>query len=272
MLEYFFIFVLGLVAGSFLSAFTYRYPRNISIALGRSFCDKCKAKIAWYDNLPLLSFLLLKGKCRNCGKKISPRYPFIELSTALAFSLIAFFLNNCTTTLQGQSFKGEVLCIWQGYLGFWALPFLLFLVLALITIFVIDLENQLIPDNQVYLLFSLTTLLLLLSSSDNLYQRLMTGFAASTFLLLIHLVTRGRGMGLGDVKFALLGGVFLGWPGSLTWLFSSFLIGAFVGVILILFKKASFGKKIPFGPFLTFSLFINMLWGNLLFKLLTIWL
>lgn len=258
----------GLIVGSFLSAYTYRWPKGIAISKGRSFCPKCKEKISWYDNVPLFSYLLLGGRCRKCGKKISLRYPLIELSTSIAFILIVLFLGSCATSLQGQSFKGEALCVWGGYLGHWALPYLLLVVGILIAVFIIDLENQLIPDGLVYFMFLLTTTLLILFSPQELFLRLLSGFSASTFLLLIHLLTLGRGMGLGDVKFALFGGLFLGWPFSGLWLFLSFVIGAGVGVILILLGKASLGQKIAFGPFLALSLFITILWGNSIYYLL----
>jgi len=246
--------VLGLIVGSFLSAYTYRWPEGIPISQGRSFCPKCKEKISWFDNIPLFSYLLLRGRCRSCGQKISLRYPLIEISTAGSFLLMAYFLGDCS--------RAGVLCQWQGRLGEWALPYFLFVTSALIAIFVIDLENQLIPDGLVYFMFFLTTTLLILFWPQELFLRLLSGFSASTFLLLIHLATRGRGMGLGDVKFALFGGLFAGWPLSGLWLFLSFVIGAVVGVILIFLGKASLGQKIAFGPFLALSLFITMIWGN----------
>ena len=83
--------VMGLVIGSFLGAFTYRWGKGLSVADGRSFCPHCKAKISWLDNVPVVSYLLLKGKCRSGGNKISLRYPAIELSTALLFGLLGYF-------------------------------------------------------------------------------------------------------------------------------------------------------------------------------------
>jgi leader peptidase (prepilin peptidase)/N-methyltransferase len=258
------IFVIGLAVGSFLSAFTYRWPKSISILRGRSNCPKCKKKIVWYDNIPLLSFILLKGRCRRCSKKISFRYPLIELTTALSFSGIFYFSNHCPTAFKGTSLQGNVVCHWQDLLGPWVLPIFLLITSILIAVFVIDLENQLIPDELVFLALVVTFMSLLLSSSDKFYIFLLSGFSASSFLLLINLLTLGRGMGLGDVKFALFVGIFLGWPQTVSWMFLSFIIGAFIGIVLIITKKTKFGKPIPFGPFLVASFFITLFWGDFL--------
>ncbi|MBU0570043.1 prepilin peptidase, partial [Patescibacteria group bacterium] len=223
---------------------------------------------------PLLSFILLKRRCRHCKKKISIRYPLIEFSTALVFVLIFYFLNNCAASnaanqvgpsvgiscLTNVTFKGLTL---QGENSiFFTPPYFLLIASVLIAIFVIDFEHQIIPDELVFLLFSLTTTALILFFPDKLYQSLLTGFLAATSLLILHLATRGRGMGLGDVKLALFGGLFLGWPLTYTWVFLSFIIGAFVGIILLLAKKAKMGKPIPFGPFLVASFFITLFWGG----------
>jgi leader peptidase (prepilin peptidase)/N-methyltransferase len=229
--------ILGLVVGSFLGAYTYRYPRRIQIIKGRSFCPKCETKITWYDNLPLLSFALLNGKCRNCGKKISFRYPVIELMTALGFVGIWYF----------------------------SLPSLLFIILPiLMAVFVIDLEHKIIPDELVLGGFILIAFSLLMADNSSFLINLLSGFSAASFLLFLHLITKGRGMGLGDVKLALMIGTFLGWPKTLTWLLTAFLTGAMVGLILIIIKRFSFGKQIAFGPFLVVSVFLTLIWGRFL--------
>lgn len=198
----------------------------------------------WYDNIPVLSFLLLKGRCRNCSKKISLRYPLIELATA------------------------------SGFVGIWFLylepVFLIFLILIfslLVAIFVIDLEQKIVPDELVFAGFVIVIVFWLIVKPSILYIYLFSGFAAALFLLLIHLATRGRGMGLGDVKFAVFAGTLLGWPMMPMWLFIAFLTGAVVGTILVLAKKLSFGKQIAFGPFLVMSLIIVFIWGEKLINL-----
>lgn len=226
--------VFGLVFGSFIAAFSYRYPRGISIKRGRSFCDNCKKEILWHDNMPLLSFLILLGKCRNCKKKISWRYPLIELITGVGFLLIG--------------------------------PNILFLILfsVLELIFIVDFEKRIIPDT-----FIFAGLLISLFANQNpLATSLLSGFLCASFLLLVHLLTRGRGMGLGDVKFAVLGGFVVGLNFSFIWLLLAFLTGATVGSILIMLKKAGLKDKIAFGPFLVIAIPATLIWGQKILELL----
>lgn len=218
--------VLGLCFGSFLAAFTYRYPKRISILKGRSFCPNCKGKISWYDNIPLLSFLLLGGKCRDCKKPISYRYPLIELITAIGFLVLS--------------------------------PNILYVIIfyLLFAIFVIDWENQLIPDDLVFV-----GILILLVSNPNI-TNVLSGLICAFILLCIHLVTKGRGMGLGDVKFAIMGGMIVGLRLSYIWLFLAFLTGGIASAILIATRKASLKQKIAFGPFLILAIPLALLYGE----------
>lgn len=229
---------LGLCIGSFLGALTFRWPRKISVLDGRSFCPHCKAKISWFDNIPLLSFLLLRGKCRSCGKKISLRYPLIEASTAFLFW--SFFR----------------------YFGFPAFAFWAVIISILIAIFVIDLEHKIIPDELVFWGILVVFTFFLFFNQTLVFANFLAGFATSLIFLLIHLFTRGRGMGLGDVKFVILGGFLLGWPKTSVWLFGAFFSGAIIGVFLLLLKKAKFGREIPFGPYLVASLLFTLIFGE----------
>src|SRR5260221_2583759 len=215
MVTFGFLGILGLVFGSFLGALTYRFPRSISIAKGRSVCPKCKKEIGWYDNIPLFSFLLLGGHCRNCHEKISIRYPLIELVTAITFIVVGFNLIN------------------------------LVLVSVLISIFVIDMEHEIIPDESVF--FGL--FIFLINSNFNL-NLLLPGFLSAIFLLVLNIITKGKVMGLGEVKLALLLGTMAGPNLFLNWLFFSFATGAVVGILLVIGKKATMKQKIAFGPFL----------------------
>jgi prepilin signal peptidase PulO-like enzyme (type II secretory pathway) len=245
-LQSIFLLIVGLVFGSFISALTWRYPLGISIAKGRSICPNCRKQIAWYDNIPLFSFILLGGKCRNCKKKISFRYPAIELSTALGFLL----------TLQGFPL--------QGVYSIYSLIFDLILFCVLEIIFIIDLEHQVIPD----LFIFLGLFFLLFTVHGSLFANLLSGLLCASFLLVIHLLTKGRGMGLGDVKFAVLGGMLVGLPLSPVWLFVAFLTGASVGIILIIGKKAGLKSKIAFGPFLVIAIPITLVFGNTILRLM----
>ena len=232
----------GLIAGSYIGALTYRLPRRMSIAKGRSICDFCKKKISWYDNIPVISYIILGGKCRLCKKSILLRYPAVEIATALLFILTGFTVK------------------------FSFLPFYLIIISGLVAIFVIDLEESIIPDSIVFFLYGLTLLFLIFMRPESIYINMLTGFFAGLFFLLIHLITLRRGMGLGDVKFALLGGTLLGFPNTLVFLFLSFLTGASVGIILILIKRAKFGKPIPFGPYLVFGVTVVLLFGDYLLE------
>lgn len=239
LLIYILLFVLGLVFGSFIAALTYRIPKGLSNFKGRSFCDRCKKKIYWYDNIPLVSYLFLNGKCRNCDKHISFRYPLIELTTAVAFVLIGFNI-------------------------YWLLMFLI-----LFSIFIIDFEHQIIPDELVWVGIGLV---FLTSGNQHIASSLLAGFFCASILLLIHLVTLGRGMGLGDVKFAILGGMIVGLNFSLAWLILSFLTGGLLAVILILWKVKGLKDKIAFGPFLIIGLLVlHLLSSSSLLPLFLFW-
>lgn len=242
----FFLFLLGLVFGSFIGALSYRYPRRISIKKGRSFCPNCKHQIAWYDNIPLLSYIFLGGRCRNCKRPISWRYPAIEAATAVGFAIIFF-------TSFNQNFV-------QGL-------FILFMFLVLELIFIVDLEHRIIPDDFIFsgLLVSFLYLLLI-SAGSLLFTSLFSGFLAAALLLLIHLFSRGRGMGLGDVKFAILGGFLVDIKLMLIWLFLAFLTGAVTGIILILGRKAGLKDHIAFGPFLVIALPLAEYFGKFLLR------
>jgi len=243
----FFIFLLGLSVGSFLNVLIYRLPRHLSVVWGRSLCPKCRKKIAWFDNLPLLSFVFLKGRCRACRSPISWQYPLVELLTAVLFVLGARpYLSDLSNL--GTAQVGLTLILFS----------------SLIAIFFIDLEQQIIPDE---ILLPVAVLFVLSSLLTTNYWLLATGIASSLFLFLIWALTKGRGMGLGDVKLAFLMGLVLGYPKVIVAFYLAFLTGAIVGVILILAKKARFGQKIAFGPFLAAATIITVLWGEKILSL-----
>lgn len=262
------VFMLGLVIGSFLGAYTYRWPRSIKISEGRSFCPSCKSKISWYDNIPLLSFVLLGGKCRNCKKKISLRYPSIESVTALLFTTIYLFIENCETGGSGiYSTAVSPVCSWNNYLGWWSLPYLLLLTSILIGIFVTDFEFKLIPDCAFFLLLGIGFLPIL--SNPEFYKIVFFAFLASGFFLFLNFITLGRGMGLGDVKLVLaMSLAFFEWRMLVAWIFISFMGGALIGILLIIIGRAKFGKQIPFGPFMIVAYILVLTLGDKLAGLL----
>jgi prepilin signal peptidase PulO-like enzyme (type II secretory pathway) len=240
LLEFIFLFILGLIFGSFASALTWRYPNGISIKKGRSICPNCRKQIAWFDNIPLFSFILLGGKCRNCGKPISFRYPFIELTTGIGFLILGIIIP----------------------LDIFKLIYVLILFVVLFSIFITDLENQIIPDSFVFFGIAVSVIYFTIAGGTAIFDALFVGFTAALILLTIHLVTKGRGMGLGDVKFAVLGGLIVGPKLFLIWLLLAFLTGAAVGIILILGKKAGLKSQIAFGPFLVLAIPLALIYGE----------
>lgn len=256
LLEYLFLLILGLVFGSFVTAISWRIPREISFVKGRSICPNCRNKISWYDNIPLLSYIILGGKCRNCKIRISFRYPLIEMATALGFVAIFYFTN---------TFGGLTL---QSISDVFTLVLYLVVFLILLTIFIIDLGHQIIPDSLTFAGILVIGFYLLLTASNSIFNVAFSGFLAAAFLLFVHLVTKGKGMGLGDVKFAVLGGMIVSLKLMPIWLFLSFLTGATVGIILILIGKAKMKTKIAFGPFLTLGIALTLAFGNNIIRLI----
>ena len=257
------IFVVGTIIGSFIGALTYRIPRGINVAKGRSKCPNCKKTITWYDNIPLVSYLLLKGKCRRCDLIISKRYFLIEFATGLYFLFLfllpkAFF---CSASMSPY-------CSWESVLGKGSFLLNIFIFLILFSIFVIDIEKQVIPDTLIFWGTSIVAGLIILFFPDTFYFSIFSGLIAASFLLFIYMLTKGKGMGLGDAKLAIFAGLILAWPLTVIWLFSAFLTGAIIGIILILGRKTSFGKSIAFGPFLVFSFFLVYFFGDKLLPLL----
>lgn len=232
-IEAIFIALLGLVFGSFISALTWRIPRGKDFLKGRSVCDNCKRNLPWYVNIPLFSFLFLRGRSRCCKKKISIRYPLIEAFTAFAF--VFLYISFGFSILHATYYV---------------------LLLVSLSIFIIDFEHQFIPDEFSWLVAFLGVFI----SGNLMFEKLFSGFIFALILLVLHVVTRGRGMGLGDVKLAIGLGVWLGLVKGLTWLMVSFVLGGIVALMLLLLKKANLKTKIAFGPFLIIGFWLVYLY------------
>ncbi len=245
------------MGGSFLGVVTWRLPKKESYIGGRSKCPSCRREIYWYDNIPLLSFVFLGGKCRFCKKTISWRYPLIEAVTACLFVVFGQVLKTCQI---------ETVCNWKNALGFFSFPFLMAIILLTVAILVIDLEKGIIPDELIFFGFILTLLALVFGKQTNFYAHLFAGFLSALVLLCIHLITKGKGMGLGDVKYAIFGGTLLGYPASIIWLFLAFLTGGAASIILILTGRKDIKSRIAFGPFLAMSFLLTLLTGGKLLE------
>ena len=206
---------------------------------GRSFCPNCKHILAWSDLIPVLSFFLLGRKCRYCQKPISWQYPLVEIATGLLFSLIFF---------SGASQSEEI-------------AFRMIISCFLIVIFVYDLKHYLIPDKVVYPAVILSGLWLVIFG-ENILSYFYSAALAAGFFLFFVLISKGKWMGIGDIKLGFLMGLFLGWPGILTALFLAFLFGALIGLSLVFSGRKKISSEVPFGPFLVFGTFISLFWGE----------
>lgn len=250
-------FVLGASIGSFLNVCIYRIPRDLSINLPRrSFCPSCCQQLKAFDNIPIVSYLILRGKCRQCGSKISIRYPIVELLTALTF---VFMLNRFDLSLQLLS----------------AIVF----VSLLITIAIIDLDFYIIP-NCLILAGIIAGLILAITISifgqieqasrwgyltDRLLGTILGAAMIEAIALIGKLVFRKEAMGMGDVKLMGMIGMFLGvFPHLLVVLVSSAFIGSAAGIVLILLSKRKLGARseIPYGPFLSIGAIFSLLYGD----------
>jgi leader peptidase (prepilin peptidase)/N-methyltransferase len=233
------LFVLGLVIGSFASVVAHRVPRKESIVGPRSRCPSCGETIAAYDNVPLVSWLLLRGRCRACGERIPATYPAVELVCGLLFaaSYLAF-----------EPDEAEI-----------ALGCVFVTMLAVVTL--TDLEHRIIPN--VVLIAGAVAALAIVAPTDpdSLPERGIAAAAAGGFLLVAALAYSG-GMGMGDVKLAAVMGLYLGRavaPALLT----AFVVGALVGVYLLARHGAAARKRaIPFGPYLAAGGVVGLFWGD----------
>ncbi len=222
----FFVFILGLCVGSFVNVLIDRLPKGEDVIGGRSRCDFCKKNLRWFELIPVLSFLIQGGKCLRCRKRISIQYPVIELVTAAGFVLLYQQLPN------------------------------LAIFLALLVIFVADYKYEIIPDSMIA--FGLLGSLL----QEDLLQNWPMAVGAAAFFLCLFLITKGRGMGFGDVKLVFLLGLILGYPNIIVALYAAFLTGAAIGIILMIGGKKSLKSHVPFGPFLILGTVFALLFGN----------
>jgi leader peptidase (prepilin peptidase)/N-methyltransferase len=240
-----FIAVFGLVWGSFLNVVIYRVPRGLSLVRPPSTCPGCGARIKPYDNVPVLSYLLLRGRCRRCGRRISPVYPAVEALTALAFVLVYF---RSGRTLDLPFFAGALFAS------------------ALIALGFIDYFHQVLPDE-----ITMPGLVLALVYSffrDDLSFRgaLLGAVSGAGFLLLVYgayrLIRKKEGLGMGDVTMMLMVGAYLGLARTLLTLILGSFAGAVVGVFLIAGRKKDLQFALPFGTFLAPAAFVAALWGE----------
>ena len=238
--------VLGLVVGSFLNVVIHRVPRGKSIVRPSSRCPSCDAPIRPWHNIPVISYVLLGGRCRNCRAAISPRYPLVEALNGVMYLLVFMRF--------GPS---------------WALPALLAFVSALIAITFIDLDFQIIPDSITLGSLPLALLAGGLVLPDPFARAEALGWvqtfsgAVTGFVLFYAVAVLSRGgMGGGDIKMMAMVGAVLGWRGVLLTTFLGSLAGSVLGLGLMLFKGKGRKTKIPFGPFLALGTLLSLMFGQ----------
>jgi len=235
-----FIIISGLAVGSFLNVVIYRLKLNQSIIWPPSHCPKCQARLAWYDNLPLVSFIILQAKCRHCNKKIAWQYPLVELATAIIF-LILFI--HFTLTVQ----------------------FLVWIILAsfLIVIFVYDFKYKVIPDR-----FSVPPMIVALLFNFALgappLMLLFSGLIIGAFFAAQFIISKGNWVGGGDIRLGLLMGWYLGLPLALVALLLAYISGSIIGIVLILLKHRKLDSHVPFGTFMALAIFVTLFFGDVL--------
>lgn len=242
-IEIILIFSLGLIVGSFSNVCIYRIPRNESVIYPASHCPKCRTKIKPIDNIPLLSYILLKGRCRNCGSKISIQYPVVEFLTGLIYLIIYL--------IYGLSIQSLVYIILSS---------------ALIIIAFIDLQEQIIPDvislPGIVVGLILSFIVPYISFINSALGALVGGGIILIIAWVGSIIFKKEAMGGGDVKLTAMIGAFLGWRYTIISLFLGFFLGALTGIILIIAKIKKREDAIPFGPFIALGSIITLLWGE----------
>ncbi len=254
------IFLIGLSLGSFANVLVWRLATKRSI-LGRSICPQCNKQIAWYDNLPIISFIFLGGHCRFCRQKISWQYPLVELSIAILW-LIAWFkafdyqlvsLVDLWPTLVNSG------VIWM-LLRDWLAGFLLVFILVFDWRFLLIPINLLVIFAPIFWLFNVLI-------GQIWWQPLLSAGILAIFFGLQFVITKGKGLGEGDIWLgAFLGFLLSSWPAVLAAVFVAYLLGSLVGLILMLIKKKHWHSRLPLGTFLAFGAILAIFWAEIIWS------
>ncbi len=254
-----FLFIFGTVIGSFLNVVIYRTLKDESWVKGRSKCENCHKLIHWYDNIPLLSYFILGGKCRNCKTPIAITHPVVEFLTGTLF----------------------VWWYWGGSLFFritheplrYVQPiFWLMVGLILLVILCVDFIYYVIPDEAIVILTALTLLYRIALMVTGVMQvadfgrALVGAVGLSLFFAFLWFVSKKKGMGFGDVKLVFPLGLLMGWPNMLVGMFLAFIFGSIMGIGLMFARKKTWKQAIPFGPFLVIGTIGALVWGNQLMQ------
>jgi len=241
---YFFsmVFIIGLIIGSFLNCLIWRLYKNETLG-GRSYCPQCRKNIIWYDNIPVLSFFILRGRCRQCQARISWQYPLVEISTAFLFLL----------SFRAEMFNPNLSLL---ILRDW------FLIITLVIVFVYDFRWQLVPMTIVWPM-SVIIFILNLLLGDNFLTLVFFGILGAAFFLIQYFLTKKKGVGEGDIWLGVLLGISFPSAGELLLIMViSYGLGAALGLILISQQRKKWQSRIALGPFLALGAIITLIWGE----------
>lgn len=236
-------FLFGLIFGSFLNAVIWRLPRQKEVVLDRSECVACGHKLGFYDLLPVVSFLWLRGRCRYCGERISFQYPVVEIISGLGLLAISFLDLNIAEK------------IWLS--GMFLLSVL---------IFAYDLKYFLIPDR--FVIMGLVWVLAgaVVFTNGDFLQHLASGFLVFLFFFLLYFFSKGRWIGGGDPKLGFVIGLWLGWPLGVLAILLAYVVGAAISLVLLAFRSVTMKSRVPFGPFILAGAWGAYFWGGLIIE------
>lgn len=244
-ISYIFIFVCGLILGSFLNAWIWRTRENIRVVSGFSMCVHCRRMLVWYEKIPLFSFIVLRGKCRTCKKLIPASYFWTELLTAVALTMVFYYHVNINTMFSEWWMMRDV-----------------FFLTCLVVIFVYDWKYQLVLSRIVWPGVLIGLAINHWALNYKLSDLLLGMVIGGGFFLIQYLISHGRWIGGGDIRLGLMMGAWLGWQLTILALFLAYILGAIYAIILLLGKKATRNTEIPFGIFLALSTFFTLYNGR----------
>jgi len=245
-MDYFYItllFLAGIIFGSFLNVVIYRLPKGLSLIKPSSQCTHCGMSLKWHENIPLISYLFLKGKCSNCSKKISFVYPLVEIIAGLLFIVTALYTKN---TIQ----------------------FVFYIVLAMlfVALIFIDFKHYLLPDNLLIPAFLISLIYFGYTEKTEVMLRIMFGLMTGAALFLLRYITSKlyakETFGMGDVKLGALIGFLIGSLNAYIAIFFGFIIAAVIFSFLIVLKKVNRNSYMPFGPYMVFGMLVFLLCGE----------
>lgn len=233
-------FILGTIVGSFLNVFIDKILHGRTL-FGRSHCDFCKKTLSPWDLMPIVSYMLLRGRCRHCKRRISPQYPIVEFLSGTIFASVFYF------QVQGSPFDGV------------KVAYLLVISAVMLVVATVDYKYYLIPTTLVFGASLLALFYDFFTFGPGLFaQYVFAAFVAAAFFGAIVLVTRGRGMGSGDIVLAFLIGMVLGFAQMVLAIFMAFVLGAVVAIFLIILGRKKFKQAIAFGPFMILGFYISL--------------